>query len=275
MFLSCFFRTIGKWYTPLLIRAISEFNSRWSYKSFFYTSNKINFHSNFMKNKNYGFLLWYFFVFSTFFIGCSSNYRFEPLTPEQSALSFADAGRSEVMVSRLPTTFILPEGHNSYVCACRVFIPLNCVNSFECGLVGSGTSVSEDRRFCDLGTRESKICLNAPLGTVEEVDGDCSGRVRSAVLLGLRWAFRACRGNESGQHCGVRIACTAISLDGTVRTHRVEGRCNENCWPEPLAENIQNARAATYVPRSMQLLCSESEVQLSSSQQNVCGVVEF
>jgi hypothetical protein len=225
-----------------------------------------------MKNKNYGFFVVLFlFLFST---NCTSNYRFEPLTPEQSTLVVTrDSGVN--VGNNIPTAFSLPEGHNSYVCACRVFIPLNCINSFECGFVGSGTSVSDDRRFCDLGTRESKICLNAPLGTVEEVERDCSVRVRSTVLLGLRWAFGACRGSETGQHCGVRIACTAIGLNGTVQTQRIEGRCNENCWPEPLAGNVSNARTATYVPREMQLLCSESEIQLSSSQQNVCGVVEF
>lgn len=207
---------------------------------------------------------------------CDSPYRFTPLeqnttalTPDTGTTASSDAGVVPVPDRRATLLEDLQPGDNSYTCACKILVPVRCVNSFVCGLPATGTWPAGD--FCDLGIRESSICFPVPFTTVEQAEADCSGRVRSAVMLGIRWAFSSCRGG--GSHCQIRIQCTSLDVNGRVRTARID-RCND-CWPAPLASDLSNARVATYVPRNLQLLCSESEIQLSSSEQNICGQVGF
>jgi len=205
--------------------------------------------------------------------GCDTPYTFAPVTNENTSLNqTVDAGvNTGTVVERRGTLLNLPEEHNSYICACKALVPVGCIH-FECGLVGTGTSPTGDG-YCDLGIRESRICFSRPLITVEEVQADCVDRVRPTVMLGLRWAFRTCR--EGSNLCSIRLVCTTFDSTRRVRTTRTDRCVGSNCWDTPLFSDLSNVRTATYVPRSMQLLCGGEEMQLSSAQQNVCGEVDF
>ena len=199
---------------------------------------------------------------------CQSPYSFTPIPP-QSTSNLTPQTLTPVPSDMHGTAFMHPRAHNSYVCACRALVPRTCIH-FECGLVGSGTTPTSDG-FCDLGPRELNICFNGIPTTQEEVEADCSGRVRGAVLLGLRWSFRVCT-NVNG-NCGIRLVCTSITDENIVRTEQ-NPRC-ESCEQTALEPDLSNSRTATYVPESMQLLCSWREDRLTPEQQRVCGSVNF
>lgn len=218
----------------------------------------------------------YFLLLMILLASCVENYSFSQNLPSNNLT--VDSGTVGDVIGRItPTTpFIKPPEDNSYICACRVFVPVACTNTvFACGLIGTGTYPADDSSMCDFGTRESSICFPSRFDTEEQVEQDCNGRIRNTVLLGLRWAFRTCMSAEPNQFCSIRIMCTAHNIYGRIQTRRID-RCEPGvCWPEPLNENVRNARTATYVPISLQLHCSNSETNLTRSQQDVCGTVGF
>lgn len=234
------------------------------------------------------FLFW--LMLASVLTGCyESPYRFSSLETSDETESTTlwpsrnfDAAELDAVLTTpaqgdAAQTNAVPTEHNAYVCACRALVPIGCVNNFQCGFVGTGTQVTDDGRYCDLGTREAKVCFNGmrrPPGSLLDLEYDCSGRVRTAALLGLRFAFSTCR--QGASHCQIKLACTAVDVNNRVRTTAVNVCNGSSCQPqEPLNYNLNNARTATFVPEELQLLCSEQEENVSVEQQRVCRQVEF
>jgi hypothetical protein len=204
-----------------------------------------------------------------------TSYRFPPLREDVYTTSIVTQQRDSTADTQQQqeTPLIIQPGDNSYGCACNAFIPIGCVR-FPCGGIGTGTTLTPDGEYCDLGIRRSYICFPSLFRTQEEAQADCVGRVRDTILLGLRWAFSTCD-TRLRNNCGIQIACTSYDNNNKVQTRRIERCLNNSCHPTPLLPNVSNAREATYVPSEQQITCSPYETRLTPEQQAICGSVDF
>lgn len=161
----------------------------------------------------------------------------------------ADVPATGLNASRIPST------DNGYICYCRFQVPLSCIAS-GCGMITTGTSITPDN-FCDVGVREVGVCIpgNVTSPTFQEVENDCTGRVEQTLRAGLHASYPNC-----GERCNIRYGCTAIRLDGTVRSLRTD-RCLTDCSTVPLirnpSDNSLNYEQATYIPVETQIACQD------------------